>query len=77
MPWKETDAVKQRMKFLLEWESRWRAARWPDQLRGAVPGARGEPTGRLRLGRAIPQGAARRERRCRAFATAPFSAAAV
>jgi hypothetical protein len=24
MPWKETDAVKQRVKVLLEWESRWR-----------------------------------------------------
>ena len=23
MPWKETDAVKERVKFLLEWESRW------------------------------------------------------
>ncbi len=25
MPWKETDAVKQRVKFLLEWEARWYA----------------------------------------------------
>jgi hypothetical protein len=25
MPWKETDAVKQRVKFLLEWEKRWEA----------------------------------------------------
>ena len=25
MPWKETDAVKQRVKFLLEWEARWHA----------------------------------------------------
>jgi hypothetical protein len=23
MPWKETDVVKERVKFLLEWESRW------------------------------------------------------
>ena len=25
MPWKETDPVKQRVKFLLEWEKRWYA----------------------------------------------------
>jgi hypothetical protein len=25
MPWKETDAVKKRVKFLLEWEARWYA----------------------------------------------------
>ena len=25
MPWKETDAVKERVKFLLEWETRWGA----------------------------------------------------
>jgi hypothetical protein len=25
MPWKETDIVKERVKFLLEWETRWGA----------------------------------------------------
>jgi len=23
MPWKETDAMKERVKFVLEWEKRW------------------------------------------------------
>jgi hypothetical protein len=25
MPWKKTDTVKERVKFLLEWETRWQA----------------------------------------------------
>ena len=25
MPWKETDAVKERAQFLLEWQARWHA----------------------------------------------------
>jgi hypothetical protein len=27
MPWKETDALKERVKFLLEWEKRWQAGK--------------------------------------------------
>jgi hypothetical protein len=26
MPWKATDALKERTKFVLEWEQRWNAA---------------------------------------------------
>jgi hypothetical protein len=25
MPWKETDSMKKRVKFVLEWEKRWNA----------------------------------------------------
>jgi hypothetical protein len=27
MPWKETDSMKERVKFVLEWEKRWNAGR--------------------------------------------------
>ena len=26
MPWKETDSMKERVKFVLEWEKRWNAS---------------------------------------------------
>ena len=39
MPWKESSAMKERVKFVLEWESRWEKGegRRTAQLRGAVP----------------------------------------
>src|SRR5580765_1979619 len=42
MPWRSTDVVKERTKFLLEWERRWNANGWSTSLLCAASSALAE-----------------------------------
>ena len=37
MPWQETDAMKERVKFVLEWERRWNEGEGALEFRGTLP----------------------------------------
>jgi len=36
MPWKETDSMKERVKFVLEWDKRWNAGEGKGRENGLV-----------------------------------------
>src|SRR5688572_4856529 len=63
MPWKETDAMKERVKFVLEWERRWREGEGRLNFAELCPGVQDQSAGWVRLGWAL-QGRSLWRRRC-------------
>src|SRR5579859_4141003 len=75
MPWKATDAMKEKVNLVMEWERRWHDAQGGPVDMANSAASRGEPTDRLHLGEALPRCEPRRASDRGEIATAALESA--